>query len=318
MPYKHAIVEVQGNGTCLWNAILTDLYLMQWFQRRDLRWRTENKIADPITPLHLKRWTMWFLATNSQTMVPGVTDEKSGAGQSYLEYFRWSQGAEFMTQFPYNLTSLVHHLNDVMLSCAPAASNTNAATQFQESYQISSAVRMLRAPRGTYPKAVLNEAIQLLAELSQKYKTARDNVYNLHYLSHCYKGTNLRTHSDEVQTRAVVQLLGGDIDLNVYTKDAQTWMEFNAFEDKNTDPLELFIFKNVNHYFSAVHIQEFDDSLIIGPAVDRKLRALKGVYEYPALNSLSLDRADGKRIGDEALQQRNEQDENFRIKDVRM
>jgi hypothetical protein len=52
--------------------------------------------------------------------------------------------------------------------------------------------------------------------------------------------------------------------------------------------------------------------------VDRKLRALKGVYEYPALNSLSLDRADGKRIGDEALQQRNEQDENFRIKDVRM
>jgi hypothetical protein len=307
--YHHAIVEVSGDGTCLWNALLADLYLMKWFRRRDSVWRQKNGVLKPpITPLHLKKWTMFYLARNSHKMVPGL------GGTSYLEYFRLGQGEDFMKTYPYNLTSLLHHLNGVMITA-----------QGESEIAIANAVRVLRSPR-KHDKTSVNEAHNVILQLKVKYKSVREEVFSTYYFMECRKGNSLRSHSNEVQTRAVLDLLGDGISVSAYFLATNNWMEFNeARPEKRDKQTNLFLFKNTNHYFSAVDINELDNdfSTISIEQDEIMTKRMNRIYNYPSIEVVDLT---GKvvagsivyMIGEEARANRQKQDDDTYLFDVKV
>jgi hypothetical protein len=289
--FRHAIVEVAGDGTCQMNAILTNLYLRKFF-RDEISSRAAKKLAPLITATHLKRWTMCHIAWRSQERMP------NDPRQTLMSTFKMHHPhANYLTLHPHNVVSLEDEYEDVLREADSGKCATDSAI-----VKLAAAIRLTTSPPPGTNLDELAAATTILVEHYCSFDACRHAVYQ-DFLEECKEGMRQSKHSEELQLRTVWGLLRGvncDLFNFVDTNSGGYWLSFNdehsdsneqdsiASSGEEIDKTRVILLKTFNHYFTALDLAETEDDLVV-PQVDKKrYRAMTGLWEYPAMDKVNL------------------------------
>jgi hypothetical protein len=299
---RHAVVEVEGDGTCLMNAILTNLYLRKWFRDERVRRGVADQLSKPlITAHHLKRWTMFYVALHSQDTIP------NHPGQTFMSLYKMGCVAPgYLNQHPYNVVSYQDELNDLIR----AADSPDCKSDTLE-FEVAAAIRLASRPPPNTTKQELESAALRVVDHFAAFKACRQAVFQ-DMLEECTRGMMLSTHSEELQLTAVWDLLQG-LNCSLYTRNNPEedgfWMTISdnesdspevmgeerpaesetAAENKGLSCTNVLLMKSDNHYYTVLDLEETKDDFTPSVADARRYEKVTGVWDYPAMELVNLE-----------------------------
>ncbi len=283
-PSRHAIVEVPVNETCLYNAVLSCLYLMQWFVREKARRAKDQTAANPpITALHLKHWTMMHMALNSHKLL------RFNPTQSFLSLYKLHhEDPAYRVTHPFNVCSLQLEFDDLF-----AEADGPNPTSYVSS--VASAVRLVGNRQAATTEDEMKVASAVIDIHVQKFKANRKKVFG-DFLRECKEGMMLHNHCEVLQLLAIQEVLGG-LGYQLYDAASSSWSslgeELGVLSDDSWirtphQQITIIMMKNMNHFFSVIDLVQTDDSLIISEEQSKMFSKVKGVWKYPSFDRCNL------------------------------